>query len=271
MGIHAKSIEKIVSKALKSTPADEINIYQLIKMNAEEVAERSQRSAEFREQFDEAQALIALALNAKNSTQDLIQRCKEKIAEAEEQANEQRRRYVAAVREIRTREGRLEQLRQTQEIFSSENIGELLREYRFVKKNPVIADVQIVQEAVPRMVVTPQPLVIEYQGNSYWLENLAFSVELDTLRVVWEAFRQPGQPLHNGQIHPHISSSGQICWGDASTLIDSARENRDVAGLVKIITDWLTLYNANSPYVRIDAFPPAPAGSRPGWQQPEEN
>jgi len=271
MGIHTKSIEKVVSKALKNTPADEINLYRLVKMDPREVAERAERSPEFRQEFEQAEALIALAINAKNSTQDLLNQGKQEIAEAEAAAQEQRRRYVAAVREIRNRQGRLEQLRHTQEIFSTENIGELLREYRFVKNNPAVAEVQIVQEAIPRMVISTHPLVIEYQERMHLLENLDFSIELDSLRVVWEAFRGSGAATNNGQIHPHISTSGQICWGDASTLIDSARQNREIAGMVKIITDWMTLYNASSPYVRLEAFPEAPAGSTPGWQLPESD
>jgi hypothetical protein len=262
MGIHTKSIEKVVTTALRNTPADQIDLYGLIKMSPEEVEERAAKNAAFGEAISEARAAIAFARNANNSTLQMIERARRDIDEAGEQATEKRREYVAAVREIKLREGRLEQLVKTQEIFSAENVQALIREFRFVKNNPAIESVEIVQEGIPEMVVRPKPLVIDYRDTSYWLNNLGFAIDLTDLSVQWLAFRSGSG--HN--VHPHISTGGQICWGDAAVLVQEARERRDIAGLVKIITDWMTLYNDRSPYVRIEQFPTSTEEVSSGWQ-----
>lgn len=54
--------------------------------------------------------------------------------------------------------------------------------------------------------------------------------------------------------HPHISASAQVCWGNASDAADRAIADSDLLGLLNVLHDVLSTYNAGNPYVELPLF-----------------
>ena len=54
--------------------------------------------------------------------------------------------------------------------------------------------------------------------------------------------------------HPHVGSSGGICWGNANESYKDYCLTANLEGIVDIVTLILTNYNDESPYVSLDDF-----------------
>ncbi len=72
----------------------------------------------------------------------------------------------------------------------------------------------------------------------------------------------PGYPdPHRSVPHPHINSSGSLCFGNLGGPIEDAVRTADLPTLVDLIWTWLTTYNTASPYfsslLAIEPFDPS--------------
>jgi len=54
--------------------------------------------------------------------------------------------------------------------------------------------------------------------------------------------------------HPHVSSSGSPCWGNAATSLTQARGKQDIAAILSLTYGLLTTYNPESPYIKLLEF-----------------
>jgi hypothetical protein len=54
--------------------------------------------------------------------------------------------------------------------------------------------------------------------------------------------------------HPHVSSDGRICWGDALTQSLNWMKEGKIANILKVLYSLLFNYNPGNPYVEINAF-----------------
>lgn len=54
--------------------------------------------------------------------------------------------------------------------------------------------------------------------------------------------------------HPHVSSSGTPCWGNAATSLTQARGKQDIAAILSLTYGLLTTYNPDSPYIKLLEF-----------------
>lgn len=58
----------------------------------------------------------------------------------------------------------------------------------------------------------------------------------------------------DGYPHPHVTSYGHACLGNAEELLASALANYEIFGIVNIVLHFLNSYNAGNPYIQIEKF-----------------
>lgn len=58
----------------------------------------------------------------------------------------------------------------------------------------------------------------------------------------------------DGFVHPHVSSDGHVCWGNASTTYSEAMVNLDPAPAFQALRVLLNTYNDESPYENLMSF-----------------
>lgn len=66
--------------------------------------------------------------------------------------------------------------------------------------------------------------------------------------------RGKGNLHYDGHWHPHIDTSGGVCWGNASSTIEGAKETQDVEKIADTVYLLLNEYNDESPYVTLNDF-----------------
>jgi|GEM_PF-1083002 sulfur carrier protein ThiS len=60
----------------------------------------------------------------------------------------------------------------------------------------------------------------------------------------------------NGYIHPHVNDNGEVCWGNIRGLIPNLLGQLDIYGLFQLIHNFLSDYNNDDPYQRIENWDP---------------
>ena len=75
-------------------------------------------------------------------------------------------------------------------------------------------------------------------------------LSLPSLSVTIESTEEMDDSIY----HPHVSSSGAPCWGNAATSITQARCKQDIAAILSLTYGLLTTYNPESPYITLLAF-----------------
>lgn len=63
-----------------------------------------------------------------------------------------------------------------------------------------------------------------------------------------------GKYIVNGHMHPHINSSGSICWGNAASSYTTHMKTYQINEVLKIVQSLLQTYNPGSPFQRLDRF-----------------
>lgn len=58
----------------------------------------------------------------------------------------------------------------------------------------------------------------------------------------------------SNHIHPHVASSGSVCWGNAAQVYSQGMMYKDPVEAMRALRVILTTYNAESPYVSIESF-----------------
>lgn len=59
---------------------------------------------------------------------------------------------------------------------------------------------------------------------------------------------------YSGYIHPHVSSDGGVCWGNAANMVTDAYKSFNLVNILKALQVVLTTYNEASPYASIEKF-----------------
>lgn len=105
--------------------------------------------------------------------------------------------------------------------------------------------------------LTP-PINLKHHNPS---ANIMQNVDMGSFEVRW--FPQRGRVsvvgVNNnlnadGYQHPHVDSSGSVCWGNAAATYSDAMGTYDIAKALEALQVILQNYNADSPYVRLDRF-----------------
>ena len=64
-----------------------------------------------------------------------------------------------------------------------------------------------------------------------------------------------GDNENNNYIHTHISD-GSICWGNIGPTINKLQGQLELHGLFQLVYQFLSTYNADDPYQRIERWNP---------------
>lgn len=105
---------------------------------------------------------------------------------------------------------------------------------------------------------TVSPTVLRYADK---VKNVDMSVDMGTFTILISISENYVRILKgeknmdcNGYYHPHVSSSGIVCWGNAQSTIETALEAMDVYKIVNTCILLLSEYNNESPYQSLAQF-----------------
>lgn len=100
------------------------------------------------------------------------------------------------------------------------------------------------------------------RGARRLLEHLTYRVRIDGgSDIQWE-------PSFTASPHPHVSTSGATCWGNAHVPVAEAFGRRDWLTLTVLVTGWITQHNPRSEYTALTNFPTTDLPG--GWLLPTE-
>lgn len=120
-------------------------------------------------------------------------------------------------------------------------------EFRDVIKM-VPSPVQSVDLDYGRLVVVLQPITLEHDGDEYHMGMYTLQIAADNVRI-WS-------DSGNRYPHPHVSSDGIPCWGNLGPHVAKLLGERNYAGLIAVIAEFLHSYNERDAYRRIDTWDP---------------
>ena len=118
-----------------------------------------------------------------------------------------------------------------------------------MKLVPVLYSRFIVDEQ--NLIGRTQPITINYSSQEFQFEP--YTVKLDMMKASIEIY---GGTDVNSYIHPHISESGIICWGNIGSLVYRLAAELDLYGLYQLIHQFLATYNPDDAYQRIERWDP---------------
>ena len=98
---------------------------------------------------------------------------------------------------------------------------------------------------------------IRYEGEDYEFEP--YEVELDIRNAKINIRGEENRV--DVYIHPHISD--EVCWGSIGGLISKLIGQLDLHGLFQLVHTFLSSYNPDDPYLRIERW-------NPDWEEPDE-
>jgi len=107
---------------------------------------------------------------------------------------------------------------------------------------------------------TTHPIEIEHDGYTYHFDAYEVEVNLRQGKV----FISGGTNV-NGYVHPHVTDdSGNICFGNIGHLVSRLAGELDLFGLFQLVHQFLTTYNENDPYQKIEKWDP-------NYEEPDED
>jgi len=258
MAIQTRSIDRILSQAFESGANTAQPLHQLLGMEPREFSDRRSRDEDFASKIREVESVIQFISSSAATANERRDRVQQEISAAADAERAARRGHIEAIRAHEEKKQTLQLVEEEAGLISKDEFATMVRDFSYIAANPAARNVTMTAGSNPRLIVEPYPLVIEHNGSKYLFENLKFSVHFRTMAIKFED--------SVSMKHPHVSTGNTICWGEAEVPVTQSRERRDFVGLTRLVTDYLTMYNSNSPYVEISSFPAAPTNASPGWQ-----
>ena len=99
-----------------------------------------------------------------------------------------------------------------------------------------------------QFVVHLKPITLEDDGSEYEMGRFTLQLGNDAVRI----YSDTG----NRYPHPHVSSDGIPCWGNLGPHIAKLLGERQYAGLIAAIIEFLHSYNERDAYRRIEHWDP---------------
>ncbi len=120
----------------------------------------------------------------------------------------------------------------------------------------VYANIAIDDETVTGLT---HPIDIDYDGYAYHFDPYEVEVNLRQGKV----FISGGTEV-NGYVHPHVTDDkSNICWGNVGHLVSRLAGEMDLFALFQLVHQFLTTYNENDPYQKIEKWDP-------NWEEDED-
>lgn len=106
--------------------------------------------------------------------------------------------------------------------------------------------------------VTRNPIVLLHKNPSAGIDiNISmgtYRVTVDIYTMSPRVFTSNGNIIVDGYYHPHVNSSGSVCWGNVTTIITEHMKNYRLFDLMEILAANLSNYNSGNPYVSLERF-----------------
>ena len=99
-----------------------------------------------------------------------------------------------------------------------------------------------------QLVVRLRPITLEDDGSEYEMGRFTLQISNESVRIYSDSgHRYP---------HPHVSSDGIPCWGNLGPSIARLLGERQYAGLIVAVVEFLHSYNERDAYRRIEHWDP---------------
>jgi len=241
-------IERIITQALT------LNVDPQVKCRYQAIASAETEQASAR--LDAARQALSLVRPLAEIQQQSIPR---RLAELNERETAGNRQIVEAQRSLLALLAAKQAIAQERAMLDverrsmdSETIIRAAREAARIAAMGSIREVGVIDvNGVPNLKVTWHPCVLSSSGSS---RRLIAPLTLHIPVTSGNGVNHVTCP-NRGRVHPHISTSGSICWGQASAPLQQALARSEYAAAVLLITRWVHEYNGNSPYVSLSEFP----------------
>lgn len=103
-----------------------------------------------------------------------------------------------------------------------------------------------------KLIGTTHPINIRYEGDDYNFEPYEVVIYLNDQKVTI----QSSSNEINGYIHPHVTDDNEVCWGNIQGLIPKLLGSMDIFGLFQMIHKFLSEYNPDDPFQKIQNWDP---------------
>lgn len=124
-------------------------------------------------------------------------------------------------------------------------LPELVASMRPVERCEVVAEPGNVAVSL-----VTHPFGMHYDGTGYLIPQ--HRININTLTASFDNGVRITPVTGDRCRHPHVTTDGRICWGQAGIPLADAWGRRDWESLIRIILGWYTRYNPNSPYQRLE-------------------
>jgi hypothetical protein len=104
---------------------------------------------------------------------------------------------------------------------------------------------------------TNDVIIREYNptaGVDYAVNLGRFEIELDYFSGEIFVGKYSDNVEVNNFYHPHVSSDGKVCWGDAINSFYQYMNSLELSKVMNLLSQLLTSYNAGNPYVGLQRF-----------------
>jgi hypothetical protein len=81
-----------------------------------------------------------------------------------------------------------------------------------------------------------------------------FIAQFDLDRFIIKVYECERNITVSGYYHPHIASSGNVCWGDAGAQVTSHLATHKIVEVMTLLATILTSYNSENPYQANEGF-----------------
>ena len=98
------------------------------------------------------------------------------------------------------------------------------------------------------------PVVVNYRDDTLNFGFLRVKLDFINSSLTVLPCRQNLFKDSDNYFHPHISNSGEVCWGNAEGTVQQALGSGDFARVLELLQAVLVTYNPESPYVSFEDF-----------------
>lgn len=198
-------------------------------------------------------------------TGEIQARLEREIADSAASVDRLRDQLINALREQNDKTDEIEALKTADVTIDRNQAVEIFKHLITIRKLTGVKSVEIVGSTDPSLKIIMNPFVLKRGRNKYLFNNLGFKVKITNgknLNMKWLYFEQiSGEYPHSP--HPHVSTGGSTCWGQAGQHLNGAAERGDWTTVITLIMGWASKYNGGSPHVALSNFPTTHL--EPGW------
>lgn len=105
---------------------------------------------------------------------------------------------------------------------------------------------------------TTSPVILsevnQAAGINFKVNMGRFRVEVDPKNMFPRVFRAEGNMIIHDLYHPHLDSSGSICWGNLNEFFQRSAKAGELLVVMNCIRDLISTYNRGNPFIQLIRF-----------------